>query len=107
VCQRWNYQLVSSVRRPDRDDGDGRYTWESEFRRPKGKHHRCEVQMFGVSRDYAEGGNPLGFAESRVYLDGSSWVWDFVVSSAAAYFDRNPDDECHSEHAEHDASERR
>lgn len=63
--------------------------------------------MFGVSRDYAEGGNPLGFAESRVYVDGSSWAWDFAISSAAAYFDRNPDDESHPEHFNYGAADPR
>lgn len=84
VCQQWNNKLVFSVRCPDQDYGDGRYAGELTFLRPNGKRHTCEVQMFGVSLDYAEGGDPPGFAEPRVYVDDSSWVWDFAVPNARA-----------------------
>ncbi|WP_409461737.1 ABC transporter C-terminal domain-containing protein [Amycolatopsis sp. GA6-003] len=102
VRARWDYTLVASRRRPEADRDDGRYVWDLEFRRPNGKHHTCQVAMFGVPRDYAEGGDPLMFPEPRLYVDGSSWVWDFAVGNAAAYFDRNLDDENHPEHLDHD-----
>ncbi|MFD9895110.1 hypothetical protein ACFWY9_37690 [Amycolatopsis sp. NPDC059027] len=98
VCARWNYTLVTSQRRPEDDRDDGRYTWDLEFRRPNGKHHTCRVHMFGVPRDYGQGENPLTFPEPRLYVDGSSWVWDFAVKQAAASFDRDPDDESNPEH---------
>ncbi|QWF81946.1 hypothetical protein [Amycolatopsis sp. CA-230715] len=49
--------------------------------------------MFGVARDYSRGDNPLTFPEPRLYVDGSSWVWDFAVSQAAASEDRDPHDD--------------
>ncbi|WP_158894300.1 hypothetical protein [Amycolatopsis anabasis] len=88
VCDRWNYTLVTSARRPEKDGDDGRYTWDLEFLRPNGQRHRCEVRMFGVPRDYGVGDNPLAFPEPRLYVDGQSWVWDFAVSSAAAGSDQ-------------------
>ncbi|OAP24491.1 MULTISPECIES: recombinase family protein [Amycolatopsis] len=102
VCARWDYTLVASRRRPEDDRDDGRYVWDLEFRRPNGKHHMCQAAMFGVPRDYAEGGDSLMFPEPRLYVDGESWVWDFAVGIAAAYFDRNPDDLNHPEHPDHD-----
>ncbi|MCG3755865.1 hypothetical protein [Amycolatopsis sp. Poz14] len=101
ACARWDYTLVAS-RRPEDDRDDGRYVCDLEFRRPNGKHHTCQVAMFGVPRDYAEGGDALMFPEPRLYVDGESWVWDFGVGIAAAYFDRNPDDVNHPEHPDHD-----
>ena len=89
VCKCWHYVLVGSRRRRGKDYGDGRYAWELEFVRPNGLPHTCEVQMFGVPLDYAEGFDPLTCPEPRLYVDGSSWTWGFAVSQAAAYDDQN------------------
>ncbi|MCK2245240.1 MULTISPECIES: hypothetical protein [unclassified Crossiella] len=107
VCSQWGYQRVSSIRRPELDYGDGRYAWEVAFLRPCGLYHSCVVQMFGVPRNYSAGQNPLTLPEPRLYVDDSSWVWEFAVSSMAAEDDRETRYRPDGGHTEHGATDPR
>lgn len=65
-----------------RDYGDGRYAFMLSPETFTGQP-QCEIQMPGLPLDQVQwtpSKNPWHFP--RLYVDGSSWLWDFALESA-------------------------
>lgn len=70
--------------------GDGRYA----FILSSGDH-KCEIQMPGIPLDNVRYiGSPQNIWRfPRLYVDGSSWVWCFAISSARSILTGKGDEE--------------
>jgi hypothetical protein len=78
---------VTIERSAENDDGQGRYG----FTLKRGKRE-CDVEMPGLDirrvRYVSQDQNPFNFP--RLYVDGSSWLWEFAISNArSALFDHD------------------
>lgn len=80
--------VVNILRRSDRDDRDGRYEFDLFLRDPQPREEseprsKITVAMPGLPLERVR---YLGLASQdiwqfpRLYIDGSSWVWEFAVN---------------------------
>lgn len=72
--------VAKAERRPDADYGDGRFAFELTM----ADGRSIEIQMPGVPVERVrflgeDGQNIWDFP--RLYVDGSSWVWQFALSA--------------------------
>lgn len=73
-----NLDGISVFRMPGFDYGNGRYAFNLIY-----NERACPIQMPGLPLNkvaYHGGDNPWHFP--RLYVDGSSWLWEFALSSA-------------------------
>lgn len=69
---------VQVFRTPGQDYGNGRYAFNLYY-----EGRACSLQMPGLPLEkvaYHDGDNPWHFP--RLYIDGSSWLWEFALDSA-------------------------
>jgi hypothetical protein len=78
-------ERIAETRKPSADDGDGRYTFTIELRDAStGRSHSFEVQMPGLPLDEVNYGARSGDSAwefPRLYVDGSSWLWQFAIEA--------------------------
>lgn len=76
------HDVGTFTRRPDADYGQGRYAFDIAMTDGRS----IEIQMPGLPVDriryMAEDGQDI-WDYSRLYVDGSSWVWKFALSVVA------------------------
>lgn len=77
-------------RRPDHEDGDGRYTYEVRL-----GDRVCEIAMPGLAlgevRFMGEPGQDI-WDFPRLYVNGSSWVWRYAINSVRRALTGEEDD---------------
>ena len=81
---------IKSLRDPSADYGDGRFAYQLIY-----NQRVVEVQMPGLPLEKVRFLDKKGenvFEFPRLYVNGSSWLWKYAVSSVKDYLE-NPDQE--------------
>lgn len=72
-------QGATFKRAPQRDESDGRYGFVFSF-----GERSVDVDIPGLSLDrvrYVGGANQNPWRFPRLYVDGSSWLWEFAIGN--------------------------